>query len=94
MENQILKYYQISSKSFSSKTDTIQMLIAPINENGLKDIVDILDDKIMSIIDLLEKKHVARYQVWNEVMQERIIKNANLFTKKLLNKYFFLITRK
>ena len=48
-------------------------------ENGLKDIVDILDDKIMSVIDLLEKKHVARYQEWNEVMQERIIKNAGSF---------------
>ena len=43
--------------------------------------MDILDDKIMSVIDLLEKKHVVRYQEWNEVMQERIIKNANLFTK-------------
>jgi hypothetical protein len=50
-----------------------------IHGNGLKDIVDILDDKIMSIIDLLEKKHVARYQEWNEIMQERIIKNAGSF---------------
>jgi hypothetical protein len=48
-------------------------------ENGLKDIVDILDDKIMSVIDLLEKKHVTRYQEWNEVMQELIIKNAGSF---------------
>jgi hypothetical protein len=50
-----------------------------VHGNGLKDIVDILDDKIMSVIDLLEKKHVARYQEWNELMQERIIKNARSF---------------
>ena len=50
-----------------------------IHGNGLKDIVGLLDDKIMSVIDLLEKKHLARYQEWNEVMQERIIKNAGSF---------------
>ena len=50
-----------------------------VHGNGLKEIVDILDDKIMSVIDLLEKKHVARYQEWNELMQERIIKNARSF---------------
>ena len=47
--------------------------------NGLKNIVDILDDKVMSVIDLLEKKMLASYQESNEVMQERIIKNAESF---------------
>ena len=47
-----------------------------IHGNGLKDIVDIIDDKIMSVVELLEKKDVATFQEWNEVMQERIIKNA------------------
>jgi hypothetical protein len=45
----------------------------------LKDIVDILDDKIMSVVELLEKKDVATFQEWNEVIQERIIKNAGSF---------------
>jgi hypothetical protein len=37
--------------------DLIQMLIVSFMElTGLKDIVDILDDKIVSIIDLLEKR--------------------------------------
>jgi hypothetical protein len=48
--------------------------------NGLKDIVDIHQDMILSIVDLLEKKDVASLQEWNEVMQNRIIKNS-LFPK-------------
>jgi hypothetical protein len=47
--------------------------------NGLKEIVDIIDDKVMSIIDLLEKKKIASFHEWNEVMQERIIRNAKSF---------------
>ena len=50
-----------------------------IHGNGLKDIVDIIDDKIMSVIELLEKKDVATFQEWNEVNQERLIKNARSF---------------
>ena len=50
-----------------------------IHGNGLKDIVDIIDDKIMSVVELLEKKDVATLQEWNEVMHERIIKNAGSF---------------
>jgi hypothetical protein len=38
--------------------------------------VDIIDHKIMSVVELLEKKDVATFQEWNKVMQERIIKNA------------------
>ena len=50
---------------------------------GLKEIVDVIDDKIMSLIELLEKKGLATYQEWAQTMQERIIKNVDLFTKKL-----------
>ena len=46
---------------------------------GLKEIVDVIDDKIMSIIDLLEKKGLTTHQEWNEAMQERIIKNTQSF---------------
>jgi hypothetical protein len=46
---------------------------------GLKEIVDVIDDKIMSLIDLLEKKDVATYQEWAQTMQERIIKNTQSF---------------
>ena len=61
--------------------------------NGLKEIVDIIDDKLMSIIDLLEKKgNNATHQEWNKVMQERIIKILDLLTKNINN--FFLIARK
>jgi hypothetical protein len=61
--------------------------------NGLKEIVDIIDDKLMSIIDLLEKKgNNATHQEWNKVMQERIIKILDLLTKNINN--FFLVARK
>ena len=46
---------------------------------GLKEIVDIIDDKVMSLIDLLEKNDVATYQEWAQIMQERLIKNARSF---------------
>jgi hypothetical protein len=48
--------------------------------NGLKDIVDIHQDMIISIVDLFEKKGIATFQEYNEVVQERLIKNS-LFTK-------------
>ena len=60
--------------------------------NGLKEIVDIIDDKLMSIIDLLGKKNSATHQEWNKVMQERIIKILDLLTKNINN--FFLVARK
>jgi hypothetical protein len=46
---------------------------------GLKEIVDVIDDKVMSLIDLLEKKGLTTYQEWAQTMQERIIKNARSF---------------
>ena len=48
--------------------------------NGVKDIIDIHQDMIISIVDLFEKKGIATLQEFNETMQERIIKNS-LFTK-------------
>lgn len=46
---------------------------------GLKEIVDVIDDKIMSLIDLLERKGLTTYQEWAQIMQERLIKNARSF---------------
>ena len=46
---------------------------------GLKEIVDIIDDKVMSLIDLLERKGLTTHQEWVQTMQERIIKNARSF---------------
>jgi hypothetical protein len=47
--------------------------------NGLKDIVDIIDDKVMSLMDLLERKRIATHKEWNQLMQERIKKNTETF---------------
>jgi hypothetical protein len=41
--------------------------------------VDVIDDKIISLIDLLERKGLTSYQEWAQIMQERIIKNARSF---------------
>ncbi len=46
---------------------------------GLKEIVDVIDDKVMSLINLLEKNGITTYQEWAQIMQERIIKNAKYF---------------
>ena len=46
---------------------------------GLKEIVDVIDDKIMSLIDLLEKKGLTTHQELAQTMQERIRKNARSF---------------
>ena len=43
--------------------------------NGLKNIVDIIDEKVMSIIDLL-KKEAWKLSRIERSKQERIIKNA------------------
>jgi hypothetical protein len=37
----------------------------------------------MSIIDLLEKKKAVTFHEWNEVMQERIMKNASSFNENI-----------
>jgi hypothetical protein len=47
--------------------------------NGLKDIVNLLDDKIMSVIEILERNGLTTSQEFKEIMQERIIKYARSF---------------
>ena len=47
--------------------------------NAVKDIVDIHQDMIITIVDLLEKKGIATCYEYNQMMQERIIKNARSF---------------
>ena len=44
--------------------------------NGLKDIVDIIDDKVMSLMDLLERKRIGTHKEWNQFIQKRIIKKT------------------
>lgn len=60
----------IASKGYYPNADSLQ------NGNGLKDIVDIIDDKVMSIIDVLERKKIITHKEWAQIMQERLIKNA------------------
>jgi hypothetical protein len=50
-----------------------------VQGNGLKDIVDIINDKVMSLMDLLERKRIATHKEWNQLMQERIKKNTETF---------------
>ena len=50
-----------------------------IHGNGLKDIVELIDDKIMSLVELLERNGLTTSQEFKEIMQERIIKNARSF---------------
>ena len=50
-----------------------------IHGNGLKDIVDVIDDKVMSVIEILERNGLTTSQEFKEIMQERIIKNARSF---------------
>lgn len=47
--------------------------------DGLKDYVDIQHDMIMSIVGLLKKKSHSALMERNEVMQERMTKNAGSF---------------
>jgi hypothetical protein len=47
--------------------------------NGLKDIVDIIDDKVMSLMDLLERKRIVTHKELIQLMQERIKKNTESF---------------
>jgi hypothetical protein len=50
-----------------------------IDQNRLKDLVEIQHDMLMSFKDLLEKKGLITHQEWAQIMQERIIKNARSF---------------
>ena len=42
--------------------------------NGLKDIVEIIDDKVMSLMDMLERKRIVTHKEWIQLMQEKIKK--------------------
>jgi hypothetical protein len=50
-----------------------------IDQNRLKDLVEIQHDMLMSFKDLLEKKGLITHQEWAQIMQERIIKNNQSF---------------
>ena len=60
----------IASNGYYHDADSLQ------NGNGLKDIVDIIDDEVMSIIDVLERKKIVTHKEWAQIMQEMLIKNA------------------
>jgi hypothetical protein len=51
-----------------------------IDQNRLKDLVEIQHDMLMSFKDLLEKKGLITHQEWAQIMQERIIKNTRSFS--------------
>ena len=69
----IQKYYQKSKNHFASSG-----YYPDVNSleqgNGLKDIVNIIDDKVMSLMDLLERQRIVTHKEWNKIMQERVIK--------------------
>jgi hypothetical protein len=50
-----------------------------IDQNRLKDLVEIQHDMLMSFKDLLEKKGLITHQEWAQIMQEIIIKNNQSF---------------
>ena len=71
----IQKYYQKSKNHFASSG-----YYPDVNSleqgNGLKDIVEIIDDKVMSLMDLLERKKIGTHKEWNQLIQKRIIKKT------------------
>ena len=80
MANQILKLLSNIIKNYLVQNGYYPDADSLIHGNGLKDIVDILDDKIMSIIEILERNGLTKTsQEFKEIMQERIIKNARFF---------------
>ena len=63
----------LSSNGYYPDADSLQQ------GSGLRDIDDIHQDMIVSMVDLLEKKGIATFHEYNQMMQERIIKNARSF---------------
>ena len=55
MTKLILKYYLISLRIISLQTDIYLDADSLVHGIGLKEIVDVIDDKVMSLIDLLEE---------------------------------------
>jgi hypothetical protein len=47
--------------------------------NGLRELVDIQQDMIITLLDLLERKGLRTHQEWDQIMQERIMKNTESF---------------
>ena len=75
MENQILKYYQKSSKTISLRINIIQMLIVSFMERTK--IHCGYSWMIQSVCNSSIKKYkLATLQEWNKVMHERTIKNT------------------
>jgi hypothetical protein len=52
----------LASNGYYPDVDSLQ------HGNGLKDIVDIHQDMILSVVDLLEKKGIATFNEYNQVM--------------------------
>lgn len=46
---------------------------------GLKDILDIHEDMIITLLDLLERKGLITHKEWTQIMQERVSKNTESF---------------
>ena len=85
LSNIIKKYF--AQNGYYPSADSLQQ------EIGLKDIVDILDDKIMSVIDLLEKacSQVPRMERSNARKNN---KKCWIFLQKLINNLFFIYNKK
>ena len=41
---------------------------------GIKDYLDMQETMIMSVLELLENKKVATYQVWVKIMEQKVMK--------------------
>jgi hypothetical protein len=70
--SKIIKNY-LASSGYYPDVDSLQQ------GNGLKDIVDIHQDMIITLLDLLERKGLITHKEWTRIMQERIKKNTESF---------------
>jgi hypothetical protein len=63
----------LASNGYYPDTDSLQQ------GNGLKDIVDLHQDMIITLLDLLERKGLITHKEWNQLMQEQIRKDTESF---------------
>jgi hypothetical protein len=63
----------LASSGYYPDVDSLQQ------GNGLKDIVDIHQDMIITLLDLLERKGLITQKEWNQLMQQRIRKDTESF---------------
>jgi hypothetical protein len=63
----------LASNGYYPDTDSLQQ------GYGLKDIVDIHQDMIITLLDLLERKGLITHKEWIHIMQDRIKKNTESF---------------